>query len=258
MTFLVYGLPYATMRWQITFLFDISDMRALRWINHHWCLIGRNLAWTRQCSRSVIGRNITLAQQRRFWITCLNLVESLCQQHVLLMLIMLDFIWLVVLTVVSWPLSIGPQSFGFPKGKWQWSLLYLDLSLLQCNWLLIRLKLCDTSCAWWVSQQKRQRMSIVIMSQFVNAMTRPESTLKKKHNAINYHWCHLAIAAGHIQVAWINGTDNLADALTSKVTVGELRRYLFLRILWWKIYPPHTSLRKFYGDCGYQTGDIPE
>jgi hypothetical protein len=54
----------------------------------------------------------------------------------------------------------------------------------------------------------------------VNGMTRPESTLKKKHNAINYHQCREAIAAGHIQVAWINSTDNLADALT-KVTVGE-------------------------------------
>jgi hypothetical protein len=65
----------------------------------------------------------------------------------------------------------------------------------------------------------------------VNATTCPESTLKKKHNAINYHQCQEAIAAGHIRVAWINGTDNLADALT-KVTVGERRRYLFLRILW--------------------------
>ena len=65
----------------------------------------------------------------------------------------------------------------------------------------------------------------------VNATTRPESTLKKKHNAINYHRCREAIAAGHIRVAWINGTDNLADALT-KVTVGERRRYLFSRILW--------------------------
>jgi hypothetical protein len=65
----------------------------------------------------------------------------------------------------------------------------------------------------------------------VNATRRPESTLKKKHSAINYHQCCEAIAAGHIRVAWINGTDNLADALT-KVTVGERRQYLFSRILW--------------------------
>ena len=65
----------------------------------------------------------------------------------------------------------------------------------------------------------------------VNAMTRPEAQLKKKHNAINFHRCREAIAAGHIRVAWINGVDNLADALT-KVTVGERRHYLFSRILW--------------------------
>jgi ABC-type phosphate/phosphonate transport system substrate-binding protein len=48
----------------------------------------------------------------------------------------------------------------------------------------------------------------------VNSTTRPESTLKKKHNAINYHRFCEAIAAGHIQVAWINGRDNRAVKLT--------------------------------------------
>ena len=61
--------------------------------------------------------------------------------------------------------------------------------------------------------------------------TRPESTLKKKHNAINYHRCREAIAAGHIRVAWIDTNENLADALT-KVLVGEKRHYLLTRILW--------------------------
>jgi hypothetical protein len=65
----------------------------------------------------------------------------------------------------------------------------------------------------------------------VNATTRPEPTLKTKHNAINYHRCREAIAAGHIQIARIKGTDNLTDALT-KVTGGEQRQYLFSRILW--------------------------
>jgi hypothetical protein len=32
----------------------------------------------------------------------------------------------------------------------------------------------------------------------VNGMTHPEFTLKKKHNVINYHQCHEAIAAGCI------------------------------------------------------------
>ena len=65
----------------------------------------------------------------------------------------------------------------------------------------------------------------------VNTTTRPESTLKKKHNAINYHRCREAQAAGHIRVGWIDGINNLADGLT-KVTVGQRRQYLFSRILY--------------------------
>ena len=65
----------------------------------------------------------------------------------------------------------------------------------------------------------------------VKSTTHPESTLKKKHVAINYHRCREAQAAGHCIMTWIDGKDNLANALT-KVTVGERRRYLFSRILW--------------------------
>jgi len=65
----------------------------------------------------------------------------------------------------------------------------------------------------------------------VNGATRPESTLKKKHAAVNWHRCREAQASGHVVTAWIDGKDNLADGLT-KVTVGERRRYLFSRILW--------------------------
>ena len=64
----------------------------------------------------------------------------------------------------------------------------------------------------------------------VKATTRPESTLKKKHNAINYHRIREAQAAGHIKVAWIDGEENLADAFT-KVLVGKKRHYLLSRIL---------------------------
>jgi hypothetical protein len=67
----------------------------------------------------------------------------------------------------------------------------------------------------------------------VKTTTRPESTLKKKHNAINYHRAREAQAAGHIRVAWIDGKQNLADVLT-KVLVGEQRQYLLSRILWQK------------------------
>jgi hypothetical protein len=60
---------------------------------------------------------------------------------------------------------------------------------------------------------------------------RSESTLKKKHNVINYHHIREAQAAGHIWIGWIDGKKNLADALT-KVTVGAHQLWLLSRILW--------------------------
>jgi hypothetical protein len=71
----------------------------------------------------------------------------------------------------------------------------------------------------------------IIQEIILQKLTHPESTLKKKHNAINYHNAREAQAAGHIQVAWIDGKESLADALT-KVTVGERWLYLFSQILW--------------------------
>jgi hypothetical protein len=37
----------------------------------------------------------------------------------------------------------------------------------------------------------------------------PSSTLKKKHNAITYHWVREAVAAGIVKVSHIAGTENL-------------------------------------------------
>ena len=65
----------------------------------------------------------------------------------------------------------------------------------------------------------------------VKATTRPESTLKKKHNAINYHRIREAQAAGHVNITWVESGHNLADVLT-KVLVGEKRRELIRRILY--------------------------
>ena len=65
----------------------------------------------------------------------------------------------------------------------------------------------------------------------VKSTTRPESTLKKKHNAINYHRIREAQAAGHINISWIESGHNIADVLT-KVLVGEKRRELIRRILY--------------------------
>jgi hypothetical protein len=45
-------------------------------------------------------------------------------------------------------------------------------------------------------------------------VTLPESTLKKKHNAIAYHRSREAVAAGTIRVAKEDGKTNLADVLT--------------------------------------------
>ncbi len=45
-------------------------------------------------------------------------------------------------------------------------------------------------------------------------VTLPESTLKKKHNAIAYHRAREAVAAGTIRVAKEDGKTNLADVLT--------------------------------------------
>ena len=44
-----------------------------------------------------------------------------------------------------------------------------------------------------------------------------ESTLAKKHNAIAYHTVRWNVAAGVISVAWIDGKNNLADAMTKRL-----------------------------------------
>ena len=68
----------------------------------------------------------------------------------------------------------------------------------------------------------------------VTSTTAPESTLKKKHNAICYHRAREAQAAGHIRVGKIHGPDNLADAFT-KVIVGQHRTHLLSQIF---LHPP--------------------
>jgi hypothetical protein len=63
----------------------------------------------------------------------------------------------------------------------------------------------------------------------VKNTTAPESTLKKKHNAICYHRAREAQAAGFIRVGKILGTDNPADLFT-KVVVGAQRHILLAHI----------------------------
>jgi len=62
-------------------------------------------------------------------------------------------------------------------------------------------------------------------SVFKNA-TRPESVLKKKHNAIAYHRTREAIAAGIVQVAWEDGRFNISDVLTKLMPGPKLRQLI--------------------------------
>ena len=59
----------------------------------------------------------------------------------------------------------------------------------------------------------------------------PESMLKKKHAAINYHRTREAVAAGVIRIAKEDSATNLADLLTKCVS-GPTLRELISRILW--------------------------
>jgi hypothetical protein len=65
----------------------------------------------------------------------------------------------------------------------------------------------------------------------VKNTTAPESTLKKKHNAINYHRVREAVAAGTIRIAKEDTKTNLADPLT-KCLPGPALKELISRILW--------------------------
>ena len=60
----------------------------------------------------------------------------------------------------------------------------------------------------------------------VNNSSKLESTLNKKHSSIAYHYVRWAVAAKIISVAWIPGNENLADAMTKRLSEGT-REYLF-------------------------------
>jgi hypothetical protein len=59
----------------------------------------------------------------------------------------------------------------------------------------------------------------------------PESTLNKKHNAINYHICREAVAAGMMRVAKEDTDTNIADAFT-KLLPYSRKRELLGQLLW--------------------------
>ena len=53
----------------------------------------------------------------------------------------------------------------------------------------------------------------------VHNMTNPDSMLKKKSNAIAYHFVRENVAMGMIQIAYENTKTNLSDCLT-KIQAG--------------------------------------
>jgi hypothetical protein len=59
----------------------------------------------------------------------------------------------------------------------------------------------------------------------------PESTLKKKHNAIAYHRVREAVAAGTLRIANVQSKSNNADILTKPLPGPDLRA-LVSNILW--------------------------
>ena len=59
----------------------------------------------------------------------------------------------------------------------------------------------------------------------------PESTLMKKHNAINYHAVREAAAAGIIRVGKEDGETNAADLLTKSLS-GQKRWDICWTLMW--------------------------
>jgi hypothetical protein len=65
----------------------------------------------------------------------------------------------------------------------------------------------------------------------VTNSTVPDSTLKKKHNAIAYHRVQEAVAAETLRVAHVHSKSNNADLLTKTLPGPELRN-MVNNILW--------------------------
>jgi hypothetical protein len=61
--------------------------------------------------------------------------------------------------------------------------------------------------------------------------SRPESMLKKRHNAIAYHRCREAQAAGIIRIAFEPGKTNIPDLFTKLPPAPRLKE-LVQMVLW--------------------------
>ena len=81
----------------------------------------------------------------------------------------------------------------------------------------------------------------------VKNVTLPQSTLKKRHNAVAYHKVRQSIAAGFIGVVHCRSEYNLADWGTKAVT-GKVHQHLLNN----QTYPP-SSVREYQADFGSMT-----
>jgi hypothetical protein len=80
----------------------------------------------------------------------------------------------------------------------------------------------------------------------INA-TKPESTLKKKHNAIVYHRVRKTIAAGTIHIAKEDSSTNIADMLTQPVPATRLKElcsfFVYIRFSLTEGFPPASCCK---------------
>ena len=58
----------------------------------------------------------------------------------------------------------------------------------------------------------------------VTNVSKAESKLNKKHNALAYHAYRWAVAVGIMRLAWIGTKDNIADAMTKVLSVEDRER----------------------------------
>jgi hypothetical protein len=82
----------------------------------------------------------------------------------------------------------------------------------------------------------------------VTNVSKPESTLRKKSNAICYHAVREAVAMGEALIAHIPTKSNLADLFT-KVLYGSQRQFLVSRMLW-DVYPMVECQSQPLKKCG--------
>ena len=68
----------------------------------------------------------------------------------------------------------------------------------------------------------------------IHNTTAPESTLKKKHNSIVYHFIREGVARGEWIATFIKSTDNISDILTKYLP--QPRRESLLKMVMYFIY----------------------